>query len=204
MAGFTGLSVAGFRSRAWVMGRGDWIRQNVAGLQRLMEPLAERLLGEHGPPGPTFARKALGAQVGAMLGYVARRVLGQFDVFLPPDDDGLIYFVGPNLIDVERRFGWPRATSACGSRSTRSPTGCSSRRRRGSAAYLGGMVDEYLETVSLDPHAADGATASRGRGGADGGAGPGGILRLLTPEQRADLRTDPGDDVAAGRPRLLS
>ena len=28
VAGFTGLSVTGFRSRAWVMGRGDWIRQN--------------------------------------------------------------------------------------------------------------------------------------------------------------------------------
>ena len=31
VAGFTGLNVTGFRSRAWVMARGDWIRQNVAG-----------------------------------------------------------------------------------------------------------------------------------------------------------------------------
>ena len=94
VAGFTGLSVTGFRSRAWVMGRGDWIRQNVAGLQRLMEPLAQRLL-EKRPTRPTIARKAVGAQAGAILGYVSRRVLGQFDVFLPPDDEGLIYFVVP-------------------------------------------------------------------------------------------------------------
>jgi len=103
VAGFTDLTVTGFRSRAWVMGRGDWIRQNVAGIQRLMEPLAQRLLDKR-PTRPTIARKAVGAQAGAILGYVSRRVLGQFDVFLPPDDDGLIYFVGPNLIEVERRY----------------------------------------------------------------------------------------------------
>src|SRR2546422_3964750 len=90
VAGFTGLSVTGFRARAWVMGRGDWIRQNIAGLQRVMEPLAERIHRKR--PDRTIGRKTLGVQAGAILGYVSRRVLGQFDVFLPPDDDGLIYF----------------------------------------------------------------------------------------------------------------
>jgi len=186
VAGFTGLSVTGFRSRAWVMGRGDWIRQNVAGLQRLMEPLAERLL-EKRPTRPTIARKAVGAQAGAILGYVSRRVLGQFDVFLPPDDEGLIYFVGPNLIEVERRYGlvpsdfrlWVAIHEV-------------THRVQFSAApwlrsELTRMVDTYLKTVSLDPkemldqlmRAVDelrpGSSAS----------GPGGVLRLLTPEQRA-------------------
>src|SRR5207247_3350211 len=104
VAGFTDLSVSGFRSRAWVMGRGDWIRQNVAGLQRLMEPLAERLL-EKRPTRPTIARKAVGAQAGAILGYVSRRVLGQVDRFLPQDDCGLVYFVGPKPLQVSRRYG---------------------------------------------------------------------------------------------------
>ena len=36
-----------------------------------------------------------------------RRVLGQYDVFLPPDDEGLLYFVGPNMAEAERRFALP-------------------------------------------------------------------------------------------------
>jgi uncharacterized protein (DUF2342 family) len=39
------------------------------------------------------------------MGYVSRKVLGQYDLFLPPDDDGLLYFVGPNVVPVERRCG---------------------------------------------------------------------------------------------------
>src|SRR4029079_16765787 len=85
----TGITVGGFRSRAWVMGRGDWTRQNLKGLQRAIEPLAKRL-AERRPSSQTekhtIARKALGVQVGALLGYVSRRVLGQVDMFLPPDD----------------------------------------------------------------------------------------------------------------------
>jgi coenzyme F420 biosynthesis associated uncharacterized protein len=183
VAGFTGLSVTGFRSRAWVMGRGDWIRQNVAGLQRLMEPLAQRLL-EKRPTRPTIARKAVGAQAGAILGYVSRRVLGQFDVFLPPDDDGLIYFVGPNLIEVERRYGLVpsdfRLWVAIHEVTHRVQFSAAPWLR----AFLGGMVDEYLETVSLDPHQLM-DQLRRAAEEARTGSGPGGILRLLTPEQRA-------------------
>ena len=118
IAEHTDMSVAGFRSRAWVMARSEWIRANLTGMQRLLEPLAERVLA--GKPGRAeIRRKAMGAQAGALFGYVARRVLGQYDVFLPPDDEGLLYFVGPNVAEVEQRYGLPRATSGCGSRSTR-------------------------------------------------------------------------------------
>jgi coenzyme F420 biosynthesis associated uncharacterized protein len=183
VVGFTDLLVTGFHSRAWAMGRGDWIRQNVVGLQRLMEPLAQRLL-ENRPTRPSIARKAVGAQAGAILGYVSRRVLGQYDVFLPPDDEGLIYFVGPNLIEAERRYAltpsdfrlWVAVHEV-------------THRVQFSAApwlrtFLGGMVDEYLETVSLDPHQLM-AQLRRATDEAKTGAGPGGILRLLSPEQRA-------------------
>lgn len=91
---FTGLSASGgFRSRPWLMSRGEWVNANVNGLQRLLEPLAARVLPE-GAPRSDLRRKALGAQIGALLGYVSRKVLGQYDAFLPPDDDGLLYFVG--------------------------------------------------------------------------------------------------------------
>ncbi|GIU97909.1 MAG: hypothetical protein KatS3mg013_1712 [Actinomycetota bacterium] len=104
VAGFTGLQPGRTPARAWVMGRGDWVRRNLLGLQRMLEPLAARIVRRR-PERSALARAALGGQVGALLGYLARRVLGQFDAFAPPDDEGLLYFVGPNLIEVEQRFG---------------------------------------------------------------------------------------------------
>jgi uncharacterized protein (DUF2342 family) len=65
----------GFRSRPWLMSRSEWIGANVNGLQRLLEPLAARVLPE-GTPRSDLRRKALGAQVGGLLGYVSRKVLG--------------------------------------------------------------------------------------------------------------------------------
>ncbi|MFN2544542.1 MAG: zinc-dependent metalloprotease [Actinomycetota bacterium] len=105
---FTGLSHDGYRARSWVMNRGEWIDANLRGFQRVIEPLAARALTQHGVNPRGFRRKILGAQVGSLMGYVSRKVLGQFDLFLPPDDDGLIYFVGPNVAEVEQRFGFPK------------------------------------------------------------------------------------------------
>src|SRR5207249_4831505 len=115
---------------------------------------------------------------------IGKRVAGpgQFDVFLPPDDDGLIYFVGPNLIEVERRYGLVpsdfRLWVAIHEVTHRVQFSTAPWLR----AFLGGMVDEYLETVSLDPHQLM-DQLRRAAEEARTGAGPGGILRLLTPEQ---------------------
>jgi coenzyme F420 biosynthesis associated uncharacterized protein len=187
VADFTTLDIVGFRSRAWVMGRGDWVRQNLKGLQRVLEPLAVRIAQKRHDAFDEkrrFSRKALGVQIGALLGYVSRRVLGQVDIFLPPDDDGLIYFVGPNLVEVGRNFALPpsdfRLWVAVHEVTHRMQFSSASWLR----GHLTGMVDAYLDSVSLDPkelleqlaRALDDL-----RGSSDG---PSGILRLLTPEQR--------------------
>jgi coenzyme F420 biosynthesis associated uncharacterized protein len=190
IADFTALEVAGFRSRAWVMGRGDWIRQNLKGLQRVLEPLAQRV-AEKRPEAmrekPTLSRKALGVQIGGLLGYVSRRVLGQVDIFLPPDDDGLIYFVGPNLVEVERTF----ALSPHDFRLWVAIHEVTHRVQFSAAPWLRSeltrMVDTYLRSVSLEPKELLeqlARTVDELRSGS-GASGPGGILRLLTPEQRA-------------------
>jgi coenzyme F420 biosynthesis associated uncharacterized protein len=182
VSGLTDLHVTGFRSRAWAMGRGDWIRQNVGGLQRLMEPLAQRLL-QRRPTRPSIARKAVGAQAGAVLGYVSRRVLGQYDVFLPPDDEGLIYFVGPNLVEAERKYGLVpadfRLWVAIHEVTHRVQFSVAPWLR----SFLRGVVDEYLDTVAVDPRQLM-EQLKRAADEARTGTGPGGILRLLTPEQR--------------------
>ena len=151
IAEFTGLRAEGFRSRAWVMSRGEWIGQNLRGVQRLLEPLAARILAGNKSQGRNeFRRKSLGAQVGILLGYVSRKVLGQYDVFLPPDDDGLLYFVGPNVAEAERRFAFPprdfRLWIAVHEVTHRVQFGSTPWLR----THLSDMVDRYLSTVSLE------------------------------------------------------
>jgi coenzyme F420 biosynthesis associated uncharacterized protein len=183
---FTGLEVEGFRARAWAMGRGDWIRQNLGGLQRILEPLAARML-ERKPDRSVVARKTLGAQTGALLGYVSRRVLGQYDAFLPPDDEGLLYFVGPNLLEVERRYALP-------SRDFRLWVAIHEVTHRVQFAaapwlrtQLSSLVDEYLASVSLDSKELA-SQLRRAVEEASRGAdlrGMNALMLFLNPEQRA-------------------
>ncbi len=182
---FTALGVDGHRSRPWVMSRGEWIGANLGGLQRLLEPLARRLVPK-GSARSNLRRKALGAQIGGLLGYVSKKVLGQYDAFLPPDDEGLIYFVGPNLVEAERRFGLApkdfRLWVALHESTHRLQFGATPWLR----GYLQGRIDEYLATVQIDTRqlleqlrrAVDEARAGTAPKGLNG------IMLLLTPEQR--------------------
>jgi coenzyme F420 biosynthesis associated uncharacterized protein len=187
---FSGLSVEGFRSRAWVMSRGEWIRANLNGLQRLIEPLAARVMADKASRA-SYKRKAMGAQAGALLGYVGKRVLGQYDVFVPPDDEGLLYFVGPNVAEVERTFGLPardfRLWIAIHEVTHRVQFGAAPWLRD----HLAGMIDTYLGSVSLDSkdlmnqlkRAADEA-----KEGVDL-RGMGALFLILTPAQRELVMT---------------
>jgi coenzyme F420 biosynthesis associated uncharacterized protein len=184
------LDPGGFRSRAWVMGRGEWIRANLQGLQRMLEPLAGRILAKQPGGRGTIRRAALGAQAGALLGYVSRRVLGQYDAFLPPDDEGLLYFVGPNVADVERRFALPTLDF----RRWIAIHEVTHRVQFGSAPWLRShireQVDRYLGTISLDSKELGQQlrrAIDEARSGADA-HGMGALFLLLSPEQREIVR----------------
>jgi coenzyme F420 biosynthesis associated uncharacterized protein len=57
------------------------------------------------------SRRAAGVEVGALLGWMATRVLGQYDLLIiedeNPDDQDIVYYVGPNVLALEKRFGFP-------------------------------------------------------------------------------------------------
>ncbi len=95
-----------------VIDRARWSEANIAGMARLLAPLAAKAEARlaHVPwPLRTAQRAAVSVEVGALLGYVSRRVLGQYDMLVTDSDraDGaLLYFVGPNIVDTERRFGF--------------------------------------------------------------------------------------------------
>lgn len=180
----TGMVVTGSRSRAWVMARSEWIRANLTGMQRLLEPLAERVLAAKSGRAE-IRRKAMGAQAGALFGYVARRVLGQYDVFQPPDDEGLLYFVGPNVAEVEQRYNLPTRDFRLWVAIHEVTHRVQFRAAPWLRGHMRGLVDSYLNGVSLDGKELFGQmrrAVEEARSGVD--ARMGGVFLLLTPEQR--------------------
>jgi coenzyme F420 biosynthesis associated uncharacterized protein len=113
----------GFRSlrgpaRAQVVDRADWVRANIGSMRRLLRPLTERLSNGMRGPLAVPASALSGVEVGTMLGWMATRVLGQYDALLfddPPaggEAEGrnagdVVYYVGPNVLALEKRFGFP-------------------------------------------------------------------------------------------------
>jgi coenzyme F420 biosynthesis associated uncharacterized protein len=113
VAAATGLRSLAGPARARVVGRDDWVRANLASFQRLLAPLLqkldEQLASRRMPSGVT--RTLAGAELGALLGWMSSRVLGQYDLLVIDDDTAhqqdLVYYVGPNLLALEKRFGFP-------------------------------------------------------------------------------------------------
>ena len=76
--------------RVAVVDRPGWIRANVDGFRVVLDPLAAHLreMGRAPDPGSVIASvgsRVTGMQAGLILAYLAGRVLGQYELFLPPD-----------------------------------------------------------------------------------------------------------------------
>jgi coenzyme F420 biosynthesis associated uncharacterized protein len=117
----TGLSAAGDGSlgRVAVVDRPGWIRANVDGFRVVLEPLVdqlrERATGADSRPGSVISAvgsRVTGIQAGLILAYLSGRVLGQYELFLPPDaspvdgdQPGRLTLVAPNIVMIERELG---------------------------------------------------------------------------------------------------
>lgn len=151
---FTGIVPSEPMAPPVVVGRDGWIRANIEGLQPLFGRLAEKVATTLGGTGlsRTLARAALGVQVGVLLGYMSQRVLGQYDIALASDvARGTLYYVGPNIVETERRFDVPphdfRLWIALHEVTHRTQfTGVPWLRQRVRA-----MVERTLDTLQLDP-----------------------------------------------------
>ncbi len=108
VSGYTGLAAAGPLPRAERLGRREWIAANVASLRPVLDPVVSGLGGGLGPLGGPLRSGAgvvLGAEVGLLLGAMAQRVLGQYDlVLLDADAPTRLLYVEPNLGEAARSF----------------------------------------------------------------------------------------------------
>ncbi len=93
--------------------RFQWIDANISSFQKLFEPLESmnRDALRNATIGTHFFGEinqvVLSGQLGLLLGYLARRVLGQYDTALlgkEPVTTGRLYFVEPNIATSEQRL----------------------------------------------------------------------------------------------------
>src|SRR5712691_2201022 len=152
VAGFTLLEPGEPRARPWVMTRHEWLSANLRAFERVLEPFAQKVLSDRTESAlAQLRRHTLGAQIGGLLGYLGHKVLGQYDLFAPADDEGLLYFVGPNVVGVERKFGFPERDF----RLWLSLHEVAHRVQFAGVPWLRGhlsnLVDSYLSSVEVDP-----------------------------------------------------
>ena len=113
IADYLGVQLPTPISRVYVHDRREWLEANFISFEQLFRPIEElyernsgssaaaALLGE-------LNSKFMGAQLGVLLGYLARRVLGQYDLSLlspDPATSGALYFVEPNIARVQSQLG---------------------------------------------------------------------------------------------------
>jgi coenzyme F420 biosynthesis associated uncharacterized protein len=108
---FTGLRAPG-AATACVLDRPQWVHANVASMRRLLQPLTARV-GERMARSPIapIGRRVAGTEMGMLLGFMAQRVLGQYDLLVPedpaaPDAGDAVYYVGPNILSLEKRYAF--------------------------------------------------------------------------------------------------
>ena len=94
----------------WV-GRRDWAALNLRSMEASVGALEDRL-GGAALPGPLRGPLGIvaGAQIGALVGYASRRVLGQYEFpILGPEREPRLLFVAANVADAQRELeGEPR------------------------------------------------------------------------------------------------
>jgi coenzyme F420 biosynthesis associated uncharacterized protein len=109
VADFTGLSAPPGTAPVLVTGRPGWVQANADGFARIIDPVAARLTRRpdrvsHPVNGLVTAvgSRVTGVEVGSLLGFLASRVLGQFDPFFDPY--GRLLLVAPNIVHAERQL----------------------------------------------------------------------------------------------------
>ena len=118
---YTGLTAEAGSAPVLVVDRRGWIQANADSFATLIDPVVEKLAGRGGktvtPGGLTEAvgSRVTGLEVGSLLGFLAGKVLGQFDPFsggragsgdlaVGRPELGRLLLVAPNVLQTEREL----------------------------------------------------------------------------------------------------
>jgi len=115
VADYTRLEPRAELPRPEAVDRPEWVRANLTAFGEMSGDLEQRLGDSLRMPEPLqglvrrLAGTVGGAELGLALGYVGRKVLGQYDVALiGPARPPRLLFVGPNLAEAHGRLGGDR------------------------------------------------------------------------------------------------
>lgn len=90
-----------------VVDRPTWISLNADSMSAMVDPVFAKIVGRRKQqPSPTVAAvggKVTGGEAGALLAFMASKVLGQYD--LAPGGTPRLLLVAPNVVHVERELG---------------------------------------------------------------------------------------------------
>ncbi len=105
----TGLAARSATAPVLVVDRPGWVQANADGFATVMQPLMEKAAAQHSAPGALAAMvgsRVTGAEAGALLAFLAHKVLGQFDPFWDggPGTTGRMLLVAPNIVATEREL----------------------------------------------------------------------------------------------------
>lgn len=131
-----------------VIVRNRWVEVNLHAFQALLEPVVQRM-AEHQTSSTvnSVGRKFTAVELGALLGWMSRRVVGQYDVF----GGDVIYYVGPNVLHLEKKYAFSppefRLWIATHEMTHRAQfTGVEWMR-----SYFLGLIDQLVTTFDPDP-----------------------------------------------------
>jgi coenzyme F420 biosynthesis associated uncharacterized protein len=116
VAEYTGTDLPNGAPQTFAFDRVDWINANLVSFQRMFKAIddinAGRARTSLGHAWANLNRKVLSYQVGLVLGYMGRRVLGQYDLALLGREQvvstGKLYYVEPNIRGIEAKLGLPK------------------------------------------------------------------------------------------------
>jgi coenzyme F420 biosynthesis associated uncharacterized protein len=201
----TGLQSKVAPGKVAVVDRAGWIRANVDGFRVVLDPLVEQMRQRTSAAGASglvmgVGSRITGVQAGLILSYLSSRVLGQYELFLPPGSGdngeepvGRLTLVAPNIVMVERELGVDPSDFrrwVCLHEETHRVQFTSVPWLR---SYVQEQMTEFLLASDLDPatilarlRAAADAVAGAMRGGG-GGESESLIEAIQTPRQREIL-----------------
>ena len=112
---YIGISLPHSAVSTHAFDRVDWINANIDAFRDMLAPF-EALAQDDSKKGSAsqamagINRKVVSLEVGALLGYLSRRVLGQYDIALlgrEQIDGGKLYYVEPNIQHIESSLKLP-------------------------------------------------------------------------------------------------